>query len=405
MKALLNKLRKRSGKTNENAGGARARKGSRGLSTSRLITLLFVGVLVIFGATAGFTYLQFLLLGQSKDEVLTGLQTQALAAQLGSRVAGYADVVAAAGRDPVLVEALAHNDAPTLAQQAAMLGKLLPAVLAVHILPAGYNRIDQTSKPPLSYACLDLLHRAETQSEPPVEVHLFGGDDQHMDIVRPVVGSQGVVGSILVMMDAGLPKTWLQHLGSGAGGYLELQQGADANAPVLAAAGNSALHGAGDGDSVAVPGTSWRLTRWTAAPASLTMAERLAFFSVFGVAAAALIVGFMAMGIVISRIVRGDLVAVTKQAIDMVVGGRQHNFDVRLAESREVLTVLEQRLQPKQVSPDFAKAAAMREENGIVVDEGATGESELAPSVLFMDKDAVEVEEMAPPAADAEDNK
>lgn len=400
MKSLLNKLRKRPA-DGPASGVAAAAKESLGLSIRRMTLLAFLLAAVVLAVAAGFTYLQFVLLGNSKTDALRKAQAATLAARLGSRIEGYADIVAAAGRSPALAAALGDNDSALVAQHAAALTRLLPALLGVRILPSGYNQIDNASQPPLSYACLDLIRRAEAgRTPPPVEIHLFGTKGQHMVIVRPVVGAHGIAGTILVTMDVDLLKKWVQPLLSETNGYIEIRQGA-ADELVLAAIGDKALQGSGDAPyTAAVPGTSWQLAQWRPAAAALTAAQRLAFFSVFGFAAVLLIAGFAALGIVCSRIVRGDLVAVVKQAVEMVSGGRQHNFEVRLAESREVLRALEQRIQPKQVHPDLAKAAAMREEPGIIVDDGSSDDDELAPSVLFMDKDAVAVEEVTGASAD-----
>ncbi len=399
MKSLLNKLHKKPA-DNPVGGVAAVSKESRGLSIRRMVLMAFLLAAVVLVITAGFTYLQFVLLGNGRAEALRKAQTATLAARLGSRIEGVADSVAAAGRSAALASALGDNDSTVVSQHAAALGRLIPAVLDVRILPAGYHRIDATGQPPLSYACLDLIHRAETERlPPPVEVHLFGTKGQHMVVVRPVIGAHGIAGTVVVTMDVDLLKKWVQPLSGETNGYVELRQGA-AETLVLAAVGNKALQGGGAPYTAAVPGTAWQLAQWLPAPAALTAAQRLAFFSVFGFAAAALIAGFMALGLMCGRIVRGDLIAVVKQAVEMVSGGRQHNFEVRLAESREVLRALEQRVQPKQVHPDFAKAAAMREDPGIIVDEGPSGDDDLAPSVLFMDKDAVEVEEVAGTSAD-----
>lgn len=396
MKALFKKMRKTTVAAEAGSRPAAPKREPRGLNITLLVFVMFLIAFATLCIAAGFTYLQMTLLGRSKGEALVQTQTQLLAEHLGSRVSGYAEVVAAAGHNPAIIAALSGNDAAALKQQAAVLGKQLPAVLGVRILPQGYSTIDNSSTPPLSYACLDLIRRAETQKSPPsVEVHLFGGKGQHMAIVRPVVGAQGVIGTILVTMDADVLKRWLHAMNNTTGGYLELRQGSGGGALLLATAGNSALQGHGVGYTAAVPDTAWQLVDQMSAPVPLNTAQRVAFFAVFGVAAVALIVAFMAMGMIISRIVRTDLVAVVKQAIDMVNGGRQHNFEVRLAESREVLRALEQHVQPRQVQPDFAKAAAMREESGIVVDEESAGGSELSPSVLFMDKNAVEVKELS----------
>ena len=280
-------------------------------------------------------------------------------------------------------------------------------MLRIRFIAVGDERLDETAVPPLSYACLELARMAEAGQLPPVEAHLYGTKVQHIDMLRPVVGPQGVVGSLMVTLDVAVLREWLRPLVPTDGGYVELRQSVDGKHLLLGAAGDANLQGAPATYSVRVAGSAWNLIYW--APESMpavSAVQQTAFLSVFGIGLAVLLVAFILFTAVAGRIVRGDLVAVVKQAVEMWSGRRQHNFDVRLAESLDVLTALEQHLgtlQPKQVQPDAAKAAAMQQkDNGIIVDEPPEGE-DMPSSLLFMSQDSVQVEELGPAGSNSGD--
>lgn len=402
MKSLFKKFRK---DTDEDvvpvpAGVAQEpKKPTRGLNVRVLVMPLLVTGMAVMIVVAALTYFQFALVGQERRDALTHGRADRIADHLAGRLQGYTDVIAATGRAPAVVAALATGDQAALDEQVRRLRELFPSVLRIRFIAVGDERLDETAVPPLSYACLELARMAEAGQLPPVEAHLYGTKVQHIDMLRPVVGPQGMVGSLMVTLDVAVLREWLRPLVPADGGYVELRQSVDGKHLLLGAAGDANLQGTPATYSVAVAGTAWNLIYW--APESMpavSAVQQTAFLTVFGVGLAVLLVAFILFTAVAGRIVRGDLVAVVKQAVEMWSGRRQHNFDVRLAESLDVLTALEQHLgtlQPKAVQPDAAKAAAMQKDNGIIVDEPPEGE-DMPSSLLFMSQDAVQVEELGP---------
>lgn len=404
MKSFFSKFRK---DTDEDGlagdAGPEQKKPSRGLNVRVLVIPLLLTSLATLAVVAVLTYFQFALQGQERRDALTHARADRMADYLAGRLQGYTDVIAATGRAPVVVAAMAAGDQAALDEQVSRLRELFPSVLRIRFIALGDDRLDETAVPPLSYACLELARIAEGGQVPPVEAHLYGTKVQHIDMLRPVAGAQGMVGSLLVTLDVAVLRDWLRPLLPADGGYVELRQGNDGKHLMLAAMGDAGLQGTPATYSVPVAGTAWTLNYWApgSAPA-LTTTQQVAFLAVFGAGLAVLIVAFVLFTTLVGRVVRGDLVAVVKQAVEMWSGRRQHNFDVKLAESLEVLTALEQHLatqQPKAVHPNAAKAAEMRQQEkdkGIIVDEPPEGE-DMPSSLMFMAQDAVQVEELGPP--------
>lgn len=375
MKALFDKFRRRDDDdVSPPFGEPQARKKpARGLDIRALVMPLLVTSLATLLVVAALIYVQFTHVVQVQSEAVGQAEADRMAGRLAGRLQGYTDVIAAAGRAPAVVAAMAAGDQAVLEQQAARLHELFPAVLRIRFLALGDDRLDETATPPLSYACLELARLAEAGQVPPVEAHLHGTAGQHMDLLHAVVGPQGVVGSLMVSLDMAGLQEWLRPLLPAAGGYVELRQGGEGKSLLLAAVGDANRRQAAAGYAAAVAGSGWSLQYWSPAPAAtLDAAQQSVFLTIFGVALLVLLVAFALYSAAIKRIVHADLVAVAKQAVEMWSGHHQHNFEARLAESLEVLAALEQRLQmmqPKAIQPDAAKAEAMRRSAGLVVDE------------------------------------
>jgi len=414
VKSLLDKLRKKKDVAADYSEPAQAseKKAPAGLSVQRLILFGLAAVLIVVAVLATANYLQMLVVAKGQQEAAATNQAARAADQLAARVQGYTDILTAAAHMPAVISAMESGDRAALAQQSAALGHIFPGATRVRFIAKGESQVDDSTTPILSYACLDLARRAETATTPPpVEVHLLGTKDQHLGMVRAVTGTQGVVGSLLVSFDVDMLKLWLRPLLASNGGYIELRQGSDDNYLLLAATGDAALKAQQTPYTVPVAGSSWQIAYWpSAAATSFSTGQLVAFFGSYGIAIAALVVVFVGLATIVSRIVRNDLITVVKQAIDIWSGKRQHSYDVRLAESIEILVALEQRVQsaqpqtPPQIHPDPVKAAAMQQ-SGIVVDEVPDEEQLPPPSVLFMDKGAMEVEEMSPPPLYSRDDE
>lgn len=399
MKSLFDRLRKDTAEEASPSPGVTQaqKKPARGLNMRVLVTPLLLTSLAVLSVVGALIYLQFILVGQEHREALTHAQAGRMADALAGRLQGYTDIIAATGRAPAVVAAMEAGDQAALDDQVSRLHALFPSVLRIRFIALGDDSLDESATPPLSYACLELARMAEAGQVPPIEAHLYGTKVQHVDLLRPVVGPRGMAGSLLVTLDVAVLRDWLRPALPAADGYVELRQVAAGKHLMLAAVGDANLQGTPATHSVPVAGTAWSLVYWAPgrAPAVGT-AQQVAFLTVFGVALLVLIVAFVVFTALTGRIVRGDLVAVAKQAVEMWSGRRQHNFDVRLAESLDVLTALEQHLgamQPKTVQPNAAMAAAMKDAMGIIVDEPPEGD-DMPSSLLFMAQDSAQEEDL-----------
>lgn len=144
------------------------------------------------------------------------------------------------------------------------LAYLFPNSVRVRLLPPGLQEVNMQTSPPLSYAALDMLRQAETkEAPPPVEVHLFGSPQQHVNMVRRILDPSGrrIVGHIMVSF--AVPGIQEVLAGPSVYGYVEVQQGGGQGGPlVLASRGEQALKEGSPAAQATIPGTRWTLAYW-----------------------------------------------------------------------------------------------------------------------------------------------
>lgn len=139
----------------------------------------------------------------------------------------------------------------------------LPDLLAIRLLrPSATDTLDD-EYPPLSYACFDMVFeavKARSDEKPiQVEVHLFGSDTQHVDVVQVVKNPDGVsIGALLASFKVSVLQQYLSDM-SGISGDIEIQQ----SRQVLASISSK-------GDRATKPyrahitGTRWFVSYWPA---------------------------------------------------------------------------------------------------------------------------------------------
>ena len=129
------------------------------------------------------------------------------------------------------------------------------------LLPGAYQ-LDNESSPPLSYASLDLLKRAESEGgNTAAEAHLMGSPNAHIVMVAPVKNEQDeLLGLIHLSLAADLFEKAIVTLDA-PDSFVELQQAGFGKALVLAAHGDSALK-AGEPTRAEVKGTRWTVAVW-----------------------------------------------------------------------------------------------------------------------------------------------
>ncbi len=130
-----------------------------------------------------------------------------------------------------------------------------------YIKPRNYE-IDEVSVPPLSYASLDMLKKAETTSQINTEVHMFGTPNQHIVVIERVENSAfELIGllhlSLNISFFDGLTKEVALN-----DGYAELTQRGGGKTLVLSKIGDSAAK-QGEATTVSVNDTRWIIAYWS----------------------------------------------------------------------------------------------------------------------------------------------
>lgn len=387
MKQLMAKLLKRpppAGEDTQTQAAAEAAPKPKRLSGVTVghfgLFYAVVAVVVLAGAAASavFQYSQGL---QIRTQQAQAAQAARHAGRVGDRLKGYRDLMAVAVTDPVVSAAVAGTGDRVAA--AAAVAARFPAAVGARLLRGRPREPDAGPGLPLGYAGIDLVRRVYEQGRPPpVETHGVGSDGAYIALAEPVRdGADGpVLGVLLLGLDPALLDRWLR-VGKG---YAELVQGGR-DGVRLAAAGKTALRGAGEAVEQRVPGTVWQLRFWPPDDPLLARGEWLSLGTVGLAALAALVAGFSGITLVLRGRLRRDLVELVRHTEGLLRGQRQHSFSVRLLEVKQATVDLEQVVEQAR-RPRVSKPAQ-------APDQGAGGEP--APSeTLFLDPHGVSVEEV-----------
>ena len=253
---------------------------------SQAISLLVAGMLLI-AVPAAVVYLQtaqqLRATQRQHAELVADLFASAVAQWLDNQVSA-AELVA---KDPQLARTMMDGSEAERSAKAEELAYLFPASIRVRLLPPGIDEVNLEASPPIGYAAVEMLRHSETKdSPPPVEVHMSGTPQQHVNLVRRILDPAGrrIVGHLMVSFSVQQLEGALS--GREVDGYLELQQVAAAPL-VLASKGAAEFKTAQVDGDVAVHGSRWRVAYW--APVSGRAAEAILTTAVLAAGSAALL--------------------------------------------------------------------------------------------------------------------
>ncbi len=134
--------------------------------------------------------------------------------------------------------------------------------LKLRYLKPGSYEVDNASIPPLTYASLDMLKKAETTSHINSEVHLFGTPNQHIVVIERVVNSAfELIGLLHLSLDVGFFDSFAKEYKLDTG-YAELTQDAAGKTLTLTSIGNAGLK-QGEVTKVSVNDTRWLIAYWS----------------------------------------------------------------------------------------------------------------------------------------------
>jgi phosphomannomutase/phosphoglucomutase len=189
-------------------------------------------------------------------------QARYLAQQLDQPFAAVRKQLAALAKEAQIVSLFKEGDAIEVASQAAEYRGRFPGALNMRFfLPGGYA-LDENSVPPLGYASLELLKKAENSGGPVAMVALlFGKPNQHIVLVQRVRGRDGrLLGLMHLSLGVDLFKKSLAGLKL-VNSYVELQQSVGGRTLVLASGGDAAYK-KGDPVFVSLTNSRWGLAYW-----------------------------------------------------------------------------------------------------------------------------------------------
>jgi len=356
---------------------------------SQMLLLIIVGLLLI-AVPPAMVYLQTVLELKASEEKQAELGAALFASGYRhwvERQAATADLVV---KDTQLARLLMEGDVQAREQKAASLAYLFPTAIRVRLLPPGIEEVDLDASPPISYAALDMLRHAETKdTPPPVEVHMSGTAQQHINLVRRILDPSGrrIVGDLMVSY----PVQQLQDLLSQGDveGYAEIQQVAGTTPLVIGSRGDARFkQGAADSE-LPVSGSRWRVAYWSSDSVSSGSNLLLMTAAVATVVAAALMAllvwaVFRKLGMALKRD-QATLLTVVK---DARAGRGKTGYSSALTEMRDTIELM-----ARQAVTSAPRVAPAIEEAVVPCPAVAAGqqvEDEVEGDLLF-DESALEI--------------
>jgi phosphomannomutase/phosphoglucomutase len=236
---------------------------------SQMLLLMLIGVLLIVVPPA-VVYLQTVLELKAAEQQQSELSARMFAGSYRQWVERQAATAELVSKDPQLARLLTDGTQEELTARAESLAYLFPSSVRVRLLPPGIDEVDLEASPPISYAVLDMLKHSETQdTPPPIEVHMSGTPQQHINLVRRILDPSGrrIVGHLMVSFSVQqLQKLW----GHGElSGYVELQQVAGVTPLVIGSYGPADSRTETANSQAPVAGSRWRVAYWAPDQAQL----------------------------------------------------------------------------------------------------------------------------------------
>ena len=191
-------------------------------------------------------------------------QAQQIAAKVAAPFSAMRKQLVMLGSDAAVIAAFEAGDASALQGLAEQHAGEFRLALKLRLLSPGWTEPEPTAQPPLSFASLDMLRRAEISTAPvSAEAHLFGSAGQHIVMVAPALNMAGQLRGLLhLSLDVALFKEVLAEADV-HGGKAELRQADGGKSVVLGSVGEAASPG--EPIIVSVPDARWNIAYFPAA--------------------------------------------------------------------------------------------------------------------------------------------
>ncbi len=388
------KLPFRSGEGKDKPVKAAPASESRGKAVRRLSLRSQMVLLVIAGVLLAAlpplvvylqTEYQLRSAGQQHAQQVSGLLAGSIR-QWVTEQAGKAEHVA---RTPELARLVEKGDVSAMAARAEKLTGLFPTAVRVRLLPRGIEEVDLKASPPIGYAAIEMLKYAEThETPPPVEVHMGGTPQQHINLVRRILdpGGRHIVGHLMVSFPLQPLQAILKKMP--VSGYVELQQLAGATPLVFASQGQAGLRQSGGSPSLSkISGSRWQIAYW---PASVAGGSHTLLFSALVVGGGAAVLLALLVWFVFRRTgeaLRKDQVAALTIVKDMRDGRVKSDYPCALEEFHDTLELM---VRTASAGVPAAPATAAQGRDDVEDEADDTITDEIEDDLLF-DEGALDV--------------
>jgi phosphomannomutase/phosphoglucomutase len=356
--------------------------------------MLIVAAVLLVGVPPTLVYMQTVLqlkVAQQKQAELAAALFASGFRQWVERQAATAELVA---KDPQLARVLIDGDVQAREHKASSLAYLFPTSIRVRLLPPGIEEVDLEASPPISYAALDMLRHAETQdTPPPVEVHMSGTPQQHINLVRRILDPSGrrIVGDLMVSYPVQQLQDLLAH--DKVDGYAELQQIAGATPLVLGSQGDARFKHVSADSTMPVGGSRWRVAYWASdgvqSGSGMLLSSAMIAAGVVALLLAALIwLAFRKLGAALKRD-QATLLTIVKE---MREGHGRAEYPSALEEMRDTIELMARTVRAgiSRLVEATGKAAAVETSVPEATREGRQVVDELEGDLLF-DESALEI--------------
>ncbi|MGD2082740.1 MAG: phosphomannomutase/phosphoglucomutase [Chromatiales bacterium] len=337
------------------APGPQAR-GQGSLAGHGLAAFALIALVVLAGWQAT-RMLQAQATGDSRLSQAAGV-ARLLAADISASLLQARAVLGAAADRPEVRRLTDAPGSPETLAWGERVARMLPGALRVRLLPAGWDQLDDSATPHLSFASLELVREAERSGAPTAfEVHHPGSDQAHVAVVLPVKAADG---SVVGTVHAALSPQWLGDLmaqaGPATGAALGLRQRvSDGESPFVAGSAVDDVAGA-----VPVEGSIWEVA-YRPLPGGYAL----------GLSAALWVVPLVMLGLValallwqvrrVQRALRADQVAAIEVLEGALSGRPPMRPPLQLVESEPLLARVESvRASARRGAGEDAKAQEKR---------------------------------------------
>ncbi len=259
-------------------------------------------------------------------------------------------------------------------------------VSSINFLPKGYDVLNNKVNPSITYACLDLIHKAEKNKEKTLfELHGYKSAQSHIEIVYPILGNnvKKVIGTVRLTLKTSLLDKWLGEVSNRT--YLELVQDAGNNQLVGIAKSKDTQFQVGKPiNDVKIPGTRWHLKIWLASESEPSI---LNMFTLIVIIVSIIIAGITIYLITISfgRTIKLDLDTFMQLVAAVAKGKKNHDFKLHLKEFKEAALNVNNLASYEEMGRERDDDSENIDTNSVITDDETT-------NPLFIAEDSMTLE-------------